>query len=387
MEVRALGSNPTLVLTKFHKEKSELSVRKSLVLNSIEEIKVELRKQSCVLWVYNTQELLFHVSKNEKQVPLNDVFPNLNTSDFYIQKHRNFACLCRKKNIQNLLALIQEEGLPCSGLFLGLHPLITHLEMFESPVDLPAASIDHQKGHVKSIELKEITSPSKIIKVSTTYNISNTALLGMCSALCFFQIHQASLAFETPNLNHSFDGLKKKWINEFENKIVQKRILKYALPIFLSVVLFNYGFQWFIQNNLNALEEQNQLTLMARQKLALQQKSIDEIDERLKKYASYTHSGVSFYLDSLLIDLPESMLLKSFNYQPLLGRINSESPIDVSKNTIEIEGELSEKNDFDLWIDQLRGLEWIQEINVVQYGTLQLSRMNFKIKIQLENAN
>ena len=111
------------------------------------------------------------------------------------------------------------------------------------------------------------------------------------------------------------------------------------------------------------------------------QKTEKTVNDVLKSSASKS----SFYVNDIVANLPNHILLSALNYQPLLKKIKVDKPIENDINTILLSGRTNKKILFSQWISQLETLDWIYSVDILNFDDIDNSSSEFNLKITLRN--
>ena len=75
-------------------------------------------------------------------------------------------------------------------------------------------------------------------------------------------------------------------------------------------------------------------------------------------------SSASYFIDEIIQEMPETILLEGLQYHPLEKKIRKNKVVEVKENTIVITGESSENADLSSWISSLENLEFIDSVSI-----------------------
>jgi len=368
--------------TVLKQTKKELVEDASVEENSIETIAKTLSKNQHIFLIVNTEKVLVKSIESEQKDHLKLVYkayPNLDVNSFYYevlsQGNRHFIALCRKDYIDNLITEFSEYKLNVIDFSLG-HSLAAILTDYinENTVYSSNSKIEFIDNGITSIEKHEpISEHYKIngLKISSAYLLS---FLAAIESVLNSNISQTNSSVTKQNL---IDDYKQtRFFNQF---------LKFGGIFILGLLLINFLFFNHYFNRVNELGQISELNQSTKAKIikldAAVSKKKKMVDDILKSNASKS----SFYSDRIITALPKSILLSELQYQPLLKRISKEKPIELNEDTIHISGTSNDSEVFSNWISQLEKLEWIEKVEIVDYGTESNSNSEFKIKIGLYN--
>ena len=97
-----------------------------------------------------------------------------------------------------------------------------------------------------------------------------------------------------------------------------------------------------------------------------------------------TASKTSLYFDQIGLIVPNSILLSSMNYQPILKNIEAQKKIVLNSQTLFIKGSSSNSKNFSTWIKNLESFDWINSVDIVDYGIGKKTNIMFELRIVLK---
>lgn len=364
------------------KNKQELNIASLFEIKSIDEASQKISKNQHALLVINNNNVItktIESTQNDTLTLLYKEFPNINIKDFYYevlhQGHKHFISLCRKDYVNKIIDAYTKQNILIIGLSLGNY--IINL----SSSYINATSIYTSNALIELVN-QNITLIKKEHPVKQDYNINNLKLtnfyvLSFCGALKVFlnnTITQTNFVKKETELLNNYKH------SRFFNQFLKIGGLLILVTLLINFFLFNYFF-----NKVNQLEQtvllnnnsKNEIIKLNKLTLKKQKKAINLLKNNKSK--------TSFYTNTIAVNLPKSILLTEFNYQPLLSQVKSNSPIIVEKNKINIAGMSNNSKAFSNWIAKLEQEKWITKVSIVDYGSNTLNTSNFKIKISLNN--
>ncbi|PWH83975.1 hypothetical protein DIS18_05355 [Algibacter marinivivus] len=368
--------------TLLNRSKKELNIESSFEEKKIEDLSNKLHKNQHIVLVLNNDKVLSKTIESEQQDSLKLVykaFSNINLEDFYFevlsQKNKHFIALCRKDYVNNLIEEYSKQNLSIINVSLGNNLIVNISEFIDkNRVYTSNSIIQFENNQVLQIEKDSIPLESYDINGLT---ISNNHLLSFSGAL------QTVLNSNTTKTNFSEE--KGSLLNNYKQKRFFDQFLKIGGLFILGLLLINFfAFNHYFNkvNELKQVSEINQSTknqiIKLNESVSKKQKTVDDL---LKSNCSKS----SFYNDRIINILPKSILLSEFNYQPLLKRIKTDKGIEVDKNSISISGDSNNSEVFSSYINQLEQEDWINKVDIINYGTTSSNTSNFKIKIVLND--
>lgn len=368
--------------TVLKQTKKELVEDVSVEENSIEAIANALSKNQHIFLIVNTEKVLVKAIESEQKDDLKLVYktyPNLDVDRFYYevlsQGNRHFIALCRKDYIDNLIIEFSEHKLNVIDFSFG-HSLTAILTDYinENTVYSSNSKIEFTDKGITSIEKHE--------PISERYKINGLTILS-AYLLSFIAAIESVLNSSISKTNSSVT--KQNLVDDFKQTRFFNQFLKFGGIFILGLLLINFLFFNSYFNKVNKLGQISELNQSTKAKIiqldAAVSKKKKMVDDILKSNASKS----SFYSDRIITTLPNSILLSEFQYQPLLKRISKEKLIELNEGIIQVSGTSNNSEVFSNWISQLEKLEWIEKVEIIDYGTESNSISEFKIKIGLYN--
>jgi len=365
--------------TVLKRSKKELHIASSFEARSIKEASNELSKNQHITLVVNNDKVLNKSIKSEQKEASKLVykaFPNINIEEFYYeiltQENTHFISLCRKVYIDKIIEDYAQLRLSVINITLG-NNLIGTLISFINETEVYSSSSKVFWDNNQIVQIEEGTEHAE-------YNI-NGLKVSSSHLLSFSGALQSVLNNSETQTN--FFKEKQKLNDTFKQTRFFNVLLKFGGLFVLGLLLINFFFfnHFFNKvNELNQLSEINQSTkaqiLKLDEVVSKKQKMVDDL---LKGNGSKS----SFYSNAIIQSLPNTVLLSEFNYQPLVMRIKEGEDIVLEEHSIIVSGESNESESFSNWIAQLETRDWVNKIDIVDYGAVDSNTSEFKIKILL----
>jgi hypothetical protein len=252
--------------------------------------------------------------------------------------------------------------------------LIGDLSNFINETDIYSsnAKIEIHKNHITQIKKSGVVSEKYNINGLT---VSNQYLLSFAGAL--------NTVLKNSVLANNFSSERGRLLDSYKQTRFFNQFLKIGGLLILGLLLINFLFfnHYFDKvNELKQVSEINQTTktqiVNLNDVVSKKQKMVDDL---LKSNGSKS----SMYSDIIIHSLPKTILLSEFNYQPVLKRIKENKAIELEQNSISISGSSIDSGEFSNWIAFLEQENWINKVEIMDYGTTTTSASDFEIKITL----
>ncbi len=366
------------------KKKKQLDIEASFEVKSFEDLKTHIPKGKAISLVINTNSVLTKQIQGKTDEPLKLVhmaFPNIKVNDFYFetlsQGKNHFVSICRKVYVDDLLNNYNSEGFSIIDFTLG-NLLNTVLIPF---IDVEALNTSNASI---SIEDKNIThiSPEEV-PLESSYNINgldikNTQVLSFTSAL--------NLVVKDQTLQSSFSHTKTELRSSYHQKQFANQFLKIGLSVLFLVLLINFLFFNHYYNEVNTLKETAQVLESSKTKMVNLNEKVQKTEKMVTDVLKSSSSKSSFYVNAIIHDLPEHILLKELNYQPVLKRIKEDKAIENERNTILISGQTQQRILFSQWVSQLEAQQWVNSIQILNFEDADKMVSNFIIKLNMNDS-
>jgi len=365
------------------KTKKELDIESNFNTQTIEELKTRIPKNKPIVLVINTDSILTKqvTSKNNDSLKLVHVaFPNIKVEDFYYevltQDENHFVSICRKSYVNELLDNYTSNNLTVLDFTLGNLISSSISNFIESDkIQSSNASISITEGSIIDIKT-EVISSEATYKINGL-DITNNQLLSFAAALNF--------VIKSQNLQSSFDDTKKKLSDTFKQKQFANQFLKTSLLSLFIILLVNFLFFNHYYNKVNSLRETALLLEASKTKMISLNEKVQRTEKMAKDILKTSSSKSSFYVNTLINNLPESILLQELNYQPLLKKIKEDKVIESDKNTILITGQTNKSILFSQWVSKLEASNWVSSVDILNFEDLSKSSSTFTVKINMKD--
>lgn len=152
--------------------------------------------------------------------------------------------------------------------------------------------------------------------------------------------------------------------------------------LLINFLVFNHYF-----NEVNSLQQTSMLNQSTKQKIMELNVDVNKTQKMADDMLKSNSSKSSFYTNSIIQGLPNSIILSGLIYQPLLKSIKPGQSVETNINTIIISGESNNSEQFSKWIGDLEAIEWIKKVEISNYEDVSKSLSNFNLKINIRDDN
>ena len=365
------------------KKKKKLEIQNSLECNNIDEIKSSLKKNQPVVLVINTNSVLTkRIESSSKELTniVHSAFPNIKIEDFYYEilshSKNHFISICRKSYVNELIENYTSKHIMIIDFHLGNLALSTIVSFINKDSIISSNAITHLEDHqIKDIQKSKNPLESK-------YNINgldmtNKELLSFSAAL--------NLVTNSSSNTTNFDSCTKKLSDDFNQKQFFNQFSKIGLSAIFIVLLINFLFFNHYYNEVNTLRETALMLESSKTNMLMLSEKVQKTEKTVNDVLKSSASKSSFYVNDIVANLPNHILLSALNYQPLLKKIKVDKPIENDINTILLSGRTNKKILFSQWISQLETLDWIYSVDILNFDDIDNSSSEFNLKITLRN--
>lgn len=367
--------------TVLKKSKNTVDIESFFEEKSIENTIAKLPKKQHVFLVINNDNILTKQIENQQTELAKlvyNAFPNINLEEFVYevisQGNNHFVSICRKIYVEELITKYKGNGGFVINISLG-NALISGISHFvdHNIIETSNSQISLEINNIVSIEKKEIEDIS-------TYDI-NGLLIKSNQILSF----AAALHGVLQNFNSrtNFDILKNSLKNNFNQSRFYSQFLKFGLLFILGILLMNFLVFNHYFNAVNALQQTSQINQTTKQKILELNGSVNKTQKMVDDMLKSSTSKSSFYVNTIIQGLPNSILLSGLNYQPVMKRIKTEQSIETDNNMILISGESNNSVEFSKWIADLETFDWIKKVEISNYEDTSKSLSNFSLKLTI----
>ena len=383
LEFFHLDGNPFYSLIKLREKNGALHVVSEQVFQTIEEVVPKLDKKHALLLVINTSQILKkQVPTDSKLSPAQKViqaFPNLELENFHydiLSTHGpGTVSIGKKEHLNELLSALESKGVVPSRVSLGVSDLGATLPyLMESKVKGSNFQLSKTGDTDFELEPNDSAEPTKF--ELNGLNLSNTSLLAFSAILGYII---------GADKKTSLKDVTQRFENRFQNDRVFDFGLKWGLAMVLAILLINFVFFSHYHGKVMAMDSGHDIEQQQVQLQSIKER-IAQKEERLKKVLSASSSKSTFYLDRIALELPNTILLDKMTYQPLLKPIRDGKQIEMEYNSILVSGQSGDKVQFAQWTETLEQKNWIETVEVLNYGYATKNVDEFNLKIEIDEA-
>ncbi len=381
IEHQSNDENEQFALLVLKKEKNEFKIETQKLLESLKEVAETINKdQHLYLIVNNNQVLSKSIQKelSEDKV-VQKSFPNIKISDFYYEivqlEESTYISICRKEYIEKLINDYKQNNINIIGFTLGNNSA-THLLSFIEKTNFSTSNtiISIGKNQLKSIDLNDrIDETSYVIN---GIEISNTYILALASVIAYYT-NSTSTSSNFKNYNVSI-------LKYYTQKRCFSLGLKTGVALLFISLLINFLYFDFYNKKIENLTQKTQINQSQKEQLLLLNSELNSKKKLVGDIINSTASKTSLYFDLIGLIVPNTILLGSMKYQPILKNIEEQKKIVLNSQTLFIKGSSSNSQNFSTWIKNLENFDWINSVDIVDYGIGKKTNTMFELRIVLK---
>ena len=380
LEHTSIDGNDSIVVSIVKQSKKELNQELSYECVSINKVSEKITKNQHAHLIVNNEKVLSKTVQSSEKNPQRlayKSFPNIKLDDFYLEvlseNDIHFVTICRKDYVDGLIKEYLQNNIYIINVSLG-NNIISTVKSFinEGQVFTSNALIKIEKDNIILIDKTE--TEKKFYDINGL-RVLNTELLSLSAAIQSVLKNNSTYT----NLELKHDALT----NDFKQTRFFNQFLKFSGMFILGLLLINFIFfnQYF--NKVNDLQEITSINELAKQRILDLNKAVSNKQKLADDLLKSNGSKSSFYANSIIDGLSESILLSEYNYQPLLKRIKPDKPILLDSQIIMVSGTSSDSELFSSWIAELEKIDWVKKVDINSYGIDKNGFDDFQIKISL----
>ncbi|GAA3614646.1 hypothetical protein Q4Q39_02605 [Flavivirga amylovorans] len=374
------GGQDIIYTTLLKKKKKVLVVENRFEDLSFDKTISKLPKKQHICLIINNDHVLTKLIDSPETVALKIVykaFPNIDLNDFYYevlnQKKSQLVTICRKTYVDALVNHYSEDGFFVINVSLG-NSIVYGISEFLKSQDIITsnATVSFENHAVYAIEKTQI-------KDNTIFNINgleitNDYILSFSGAL--------NTLLNKFNPVTNLDELTSSLKNNFKQTKFFNVFLKLGLVFILTILLINFFVFYYYFNEVKTLQQTSQVNQTAKAKILELNEHVTKSQKIVEDMLKGNSSKSSFYVNTLIQSLPNSILLTKLNYHPILKRIKSEQPITIDNNALLIGGESNDSELFSKWLADLENFNFVNKVDILNYEDLK-SNSVFSLKLSI----
>lgn len=375
------GSEELFHIIALEKKKNTLDFSSKNTYNSNDEVFKNLTKNAHISLVINTNKVLtkqVHSAKVTPEQLLYKAFPNINIEEFYFQiltqQSGGIISVCRKSYVDDIISNYTKNKLFITQVVLGSVAAASLKQFISQNIILTSnATLEFNNKELSNIETNHNSSQKDYeingLEVNNNFLLSTAIVLGNMLGLV--------------ELQNNFTA--NVWHNTYIQIRFRTLFLRAAGLFILGALLINFFIFNNYYNKVNELKEIAEVNENSKQKLVSLSQVVGSKQKMVEDLLKSGNSKSTFYINQIVQSLPPTILLDKFNYQPLTKRIKPQKPIEQEYNVIILNGTSNNSQVYSKWISDLETYKWVNNIDILDYGTQSNVNSSFSIKILINN--
>lgn len=331
-----------------------------------------------VVLIINTEEVISKLIPNEliakpEQV-LGRFFPNLNPKAYWYSINQTgdnmFLHLAKEETVYYT---IQELGI--------LQKQLIHVSLGKESIVSIAPFMEQGKHAIGNYELtlssqgiSEIlsnTNPQQSFELAGL-SLQKTSLFPFSAILQEIGTSKPTSNFEDQNSGYKANfKLAKKF-----QKVGQAALVFFFLLLLGNFLLFNHYFDKVESLNGEIVANKDQALAMAKD-----QEQLEALETQVRLIQQNGNSSASFYLDRIAAELPGSIQLTRFTYQPLITPPRQEKPLALDTEKLQMAGVSKNDSIYAEWLTDLEKLPWIRQVETLNLSLESKNQTRFDLQI------
>ncbi|RIV51636.1 hypothetical protein D2V93_06950 [Flagellimonas taeanensis] len=382
LEVFTIGDAVHWSFLKLKRSKGELTLLHESTSTSLDTLLPEVDKKNPLVLVINTSKVLKkQIAKEAQGTPeqwMGQAFPNLDMDSFHFEIMESpsirLVSICKTSEVNGMLENLKGHGILSAKVCLGVSPLKNSLPYLDFPIQGSNFMIGKHSTGSLHLENTDALGQGKMDIHGLTLSVPN--LLPFSAILGHIAQDRGISNLASTNLTLA-SGFKNR---RFFHLGLQVGLGTILVILLLNFVLFShYRSKTQDMDSSSSIEIQTEMLKEVRDR-------VNKKETKLNTMLGSSHSKTSYYLDRVAQSLPNSILLDELVYQPLSKPVQEGKPIEVTKHSLVLSGETSDKEAFTQWTDTLEKMEWIAHVDILGYEYASSSSDTFSLKIELHGT-
>ena len=368
---------------QFEKKKQQINIikksEKSIPINSL---KNEISTKHPIFLNIIGKGILHKKIKNSNISQLNDdeliksVLPNIQASEFYIQKIYNsidlYVVIIRKALMESIIENISNQGFEILEVFIGITSLVNILDLSSHENYVICDLSIHLKD--KQIDTIEAINENKITEYIIGDEVINGKnILSFSSALTFYSVKLLANSLSPSSILRQQNFIYKKFYT----------YLKWFLLIGTFIILLiNYLLYSYFSTQNNKLTSEFNSTLTELEVIKQLTDNVTQKEKFLKDNNITNPTHFSLFADRIALIRPNGIVFTRLKFNPLRGDIRNQNRIEFELNKMIIEGSSDKISTLNNWLKDIEKEKWVKKVELIDFNQEDISiSANFTIDI------
>lgn len=338
---------------------TDLTILDSFRADSLEHLLKQIDKKLPVLLVVNGTKI---INKKLGKSPnyLSEVLFNNPLHDFYLNEieleEEMLVSLTRKDHIDAILEQFKTAGLSVVDFRVGAWHLKGLALLLESQNEIPAAGTIYVKTEQNLIPSTKFSDTSEPMHIGEEQLPKSH---GLALALALNYLSKAS--------SSNYNELLAQASEDFKYQSLFKKVGIAMLGFMLISMLASY----LLSGHYSDKQLELQAELAAHTKVKTQVESLQNDRDYKLQILGNSALDNNQLLSSLLFEIgasvPNEIQLSELTVFPVKGKIKAGELVGINKENILIKGQTASTQDFSQWLEKLRAMNWITQVEVVDF--------------------
>ncbi len=345
------------------KKKEIKTVSQVIIQGSIKDICKQIPENISVCISIDGKGILFkdwHDEETSKSKIFRELLPQGNHNEFYLQQQAScdkyIVGIARKNYIDGVIAQFKDAGFQVIDVVFGpfiLNKTVSLISEMPSPWLLPNRIIHWENNIIESIQIPDGSESS------------------------FFSFGQETISSEyLVAFSHAFWALVSpgKLHKDVEITVINrsnqyyKKAIKYigvgVLAFYFTLLIVNYLLFSSYSNKLNNTYAAYEVGLKTINKLENYTTELQQKELLAKKVGLGARIQLSFLADRIAATIPEYINFTQFQINPLDSKRQRKNAPEFLNGDIYISGNISNGVQLYKWLEKLKRIEWVQQVEV-----------------------
>lgn len=358
----------TVIATELISSKNGIETGRKYTNITIEELAKENSKKLPIYLSLNGKGIIHKkVKTHEKTTPqelLNQVLPNANLKEFYLQqsiisKSECWVSVVRKELIDGLIKQITTLNLFVIQIYLGPFILENVTTIIATNSLLTTTQeITLENNHINHIDGLGSVAGGEEYTIDGE-QVNSHELIAFSSAFSHF-IPSRNIV---PINCEEIANIQQEHL--YKNKYT---VVGFSMILFFFIITIT---NVFISNSIESASNELQYQITSNQQyydeLAHLKTALATKEQFIQNSGVAKAAKISFYADQIALTVPNSIQLDRLFINPLTKRINKAEDIHFTYNSIKISGVVNRSIELNNWIKELKTYEWVNDINIISF--------------------
>lgn len=372
---------------KIKLNKDQLDIEQTKDCVDWEQLTAQADKQTPVALHIDSRQILFkeHKGQYADEEALKNIFPSYDPERFYIQQlvgaDRSWVAFVRKDYITALIQRFKQAGFTITAIFIGpfvLDPILAQLNSYEHRYTIGKHFIEIDPNKVKwsNYVYSDTQASPFVIKVGDQPIKQEYVMAYAAAFTALMETELSDYGLAVPSVTAALETAKEE--KKFKNNLLAF-IGVFFFLLLINALLFN---SYYTDNErLSSRVNTQQSTVKDLGKLEQEIK----INEKLISELGW-NGGVSkaWLLDRLAASMRNfnSINLTQIQINPS-QKVRGNNLVQYPQ-TILVKGSCLSLNVLNEWIRGLKDLNWIEKVNIEEYGSKQVGETSEAFTLKIE---